>query len=881
MQRQLRRLVPAVIALFALTGTGVASADTVTCGSVSIDDGAGGVWTPNALGELNSSITTSPLSAKIDAYDNFGKLFVNGTGYDATGQNCTRLIASSSARGTTVTYPAVSIAGLNVHRTVTIIKYAAGATYNHIAVVNNVLVNPSGSPISVSVAVGEDGPTTNQDDLGSDSGTQVLASSSGDMTATTSDQWAVTGDAPAGSGLNDPLILHAWGGFFPGAVRPDVVGVSGTDPDNWRTRWTSVSVPAGKTVTLSTLEGNVVASDNTVSSTLSAMQQSISSSVSPNTFFAGEPLTVAEIAASKNVQPPTPSLNAGAPDHAAVGESFQLGLGFSTTNFPIPITQCGATTGSLTYDGTVVLSSSGSTTTATGVAGTHPWSATASNLCATATTSGSTIVDGNHTTCVRGFDAGEGNALLDGTGAGYDPGGDGSLVDGGSRTPITTGDAYDNLGVLTVGGTSYGVSSPVCTLEASGRLIRYPDDSIGGLQVSRSTWVPSGGAGARMALILRNAGGSAVTVPVQYGSSNGLGSDDGTVVTATGNGTTSVTPAARWMVTDDTDGTDDPALAHVWDGAGGSDAADFVRLTDPGTPSDKDDYEVGYDNVTVQPGQSAVLILWEAQRFRNPRAVGEDADAQTAATTLAGLSGDGLYGGMSAAEIASTRNWAHPDPTGTISGPASGVIGAPQAFSISGLGAGASACTASVAWTVDGAAAGGAGSISPTFATAGVHTVAATITNDCGGAAVKRSATFTASAPTPPPPGATAAKITKLTLVGTCLKAPKSTTLKVRASVSGATKVTVKVAKVIGTAKRCVKPTSAAGKALLKKKLAPSALSKSVTVRGGKISFSVKVKAVRRGTAKLKGKTLTLPKGAYVVTVTSGKTKVTGLVVVY
>jgi hypothetical protein len=146
---------------------------------------------------------------------------------------------------------------------------------------------------------------------------------------------------------------------------------------------------------------------------------------------------------------------------------------------------------------------------------------------------------------------------------------------------------------------------------------------------------------------------------------------------------------------------------------------------------------------------------------------------------------------------------------------------------------------------------------------------------------VKRSATFTASAPTPPPPGATAAKITKLTLVGTCLKAPKSTTLKVLASVSGATKVTVKVAKVIGTAKRCVKPMSAAGKALLKKKLAPSALSKSVTVKGGKISFSVKVKAVRRGTAKLKGKTLTLPKGAYVVTVTSGKAKVTGLVVVY
>jgi len=65
-----------------------------------------------------------------------------------------------------------------------------------------VFTNPSSSPITATITL-----TTN---VGSDDGTQVIGTSSGDTTFTTADHWIITDDSSAGGG--DPTNIHVLGG---------------------------------------------------------------------------------------------------------------------------------------------------------------------------------------------------------------------------------------------------------------------------------------------------------------------------------------------------------------------------------------------------------------------------------------------------------------------------------------------------------------------------------------------------------------------------------------------------------------------------------------------------------------------------------------------
>ncbi len=127
-------------------------------------------------------------------------------------------------------------------------------------------------------------------------------------------------------------------------------------------------------------------------------------------------------------------------------------------------------------------------------------------------------------------------------------------------------DAYDTCYSLRVGREEY-MPAGASTLSLGGRQVEMPVQAMGGLNVRRIVYVPAaGGDFARYLEVLENDGASPITISVEiYGN---LGSDSGTVVTATSSGDTIVSAADTWFASDDgADGSGDPSLAHVFSGA--------------------------------------------------------------------------------------------------------------------------------------------------------------------------------------------------------------------------------------------------------------------------------------------------------------------------
>ncbi|MDA1192664.1 MAG: Ig-like domain-containing protein, partial [Candidatus Poribacteria bacterium] len=97
-----------------------------------------------------------------------------------------------------------------------------------------ILSNPTGTPQTVQVQI-----YTN---LGSDSNTTVLDTSSGDTTFTTADNWLITDDSTTGSGGGDPVVVHV----IAGSGAPTSVSTATTgDPSEDDVDYTyEVAVPA-------------------------------------------------------------------------------------------------------------------------------------------------------------------------------------------------------------------------------------------------------------------------------------------------------------------------------------------------------------------------------------------------------------------------------------------------------------------------------------------------------------------------------------------------------------------------------------------------------------------------------------------------------------
>ena len=226
--------------------------------------------------------------------------------------------------------------------------------------------------------------------------------------------------------------------------------------------------------------------------------------------------------------------------------------------------------------------------------------------------------------------------LYDVNGQLYDIECDGDLDDG-------TSDSYDSMYYLSINGNYFPNQANGWSL-AGGREIALGPDTMSGLDVTRKIFVPTDDGWARFLEVLSNNTGAPITVDVRI--DGGLGSDSDTIIITTSSGDAVFAPGDRYLVTDDdyADGTNDPALAHVFDGPGGSIYADSVYASDG---DDAPWYQ--WSGVTIQPGRTVIIMHFAVQRWYR-------ADAIASANKLEALQGS-LWDEMSAIEINNTKNW--------------------------------------------------------------------------------------------------------------------------------------------------------------------------------------------------------------------------------
>ena len=163
-----------------------------------------------------------------DAYDDGNYLTVNGASYSA-------LWNGPEQSGRAMRYKTQTMSGLNVQRQV----YVA-STYPFARYLDS-FTNPSSSPITVTVRL--------SGNLGSDTGTIIYTSSSGNATVDANDYWFVTDDGTDGSG--DPALLHYF--YWNGGIKPNSITAT-AGSDSYSAEWT-LTVPPYSTRSLEYIEG--------------------------------------------------------------------------------------------------------------------------------------------------------------------------------------------------------------------------------------------------------------------------------------------------------------------------------------------------------------------------------------------------------------------------------------------------------------------------------------------------------------------------------------------------------------------------------------------------------------------------------------------------
>jgi amidase len=136
------------------------------------------------------------------------------------------------------------------------------------------------------------------------------------------------------------------------------------------------------------------------------------------------------------------------------------------------------------------------------------------------------------------------------------------------------------------------------------RQVVFPVQTIGGLQVSRKVYVPATDSFARWLNIFTNPTGAPITI--RFGTSNNLGSDTNTVITATSSGGASPTTADTWVATfQNYSGTTstDPRIGHVLQGPG----VVATPLSSISFVNGSDRPYWGYD-LTIPAGATRVIV---------------------------------------------------------------------------------------------------------------------------------------------------------------------------------------------------------------------------------------------------------------------------------
>lgn len=376
-----------------------------------------------------------------------------------------------------------------------------------------------------------------------------------------------------------------------------------------------------------------------------------------------------------------------------------------------------------------------------------------------------------------------GAALVDPLGYVYDTSdpavGYGTLDDGSTKLDAVgrvAADAYDRFGALFVGdgqsdATLYrdpAADANGCDTELDGRQLALKSVDRGPLQVQRRIFVSgSAGSGARLLDSVTNLSAAPVETDVYVGDLRAapggtLGSDYTTRVHASSDGDDTAEPSDRWTVT--TDGRSilsDPAIAHVWGGAGAEDDADVVRGGAPGVKSlagtwdlEAEQFGWGWTDVAIAAGETRSYLSWETLRATlsgDADSQGDAAVAAAAAQVQAPLSR--VYEGLTAPQIGSVANWAKPAVSGVIKAGSATQAGTDTTFTADAVDFGSSkvaACTTgTLEWDFgDGRRAVGR-VVTHRFTSAGTTEVALTVRGTCGGTAVARQAVTVAAAPKP------------------------------------------------------------------------------------------------------------------------------------
>ena len=232
LNKPLLALVPC-LSLFAVNPVNAASVNIAGGGSSnwSINDTgittnglpAGGSCTSTTAGS-GATINDANIPAGGDAFDMGGMVWIDST----------QLVGALSQAGNRVTFSSSNISGINAQLIYDVLT--TSATLRVLTTLNN----PTASPITISLDY-----ATN---FGSDSGTQVRGSSSGDTTFTSADSWVVTSDASDSDPVNNTVIFGAGSApVTPNSVTQTVFSCAGTQGVGANY---SVTVPAGETVSM-------------------------------------------------------------------------------------------------------------------------------------------------------------------------------------------------------------------------------------------------------------------------------------------------------------------------------------------------------------------------------------------------------------------------------------------------------------------------------------------------------------------------------------------------------------------------------------------------------------------------------------------------------
>jgi phage baseplate assembly protein gpV len=262
-------LLAAAVGALALAPAGSALAatcdlrDPAPVGSArSLFDGEGYEWdtrgdvspaeTPSnsAYGVLADGGSAGPLGtppgvrAADDTFDWWGQLFVGGVAPENAYFSTTNGDCAFEADGRELAYPVLDVSGLKVQRKIYVPPSGAGAR------LLDIVANPTSAPITTSVVVG-DLTTRDIGDLGSDSFTNVRATSSGDASLTADDDWGVSTDAATSGG--DAAFGYVWNGG--GSQRAALAQIGGPALDDPATTlgqeqlgwgWASVTIAPGE-----------------------------------------------------------------------------------------------------------------------------------------------------------------------------------------------------------------------------------------------------------------------------------------------------------------------------------------------------------------------------------------------------------------------------------------------------------------------------------------------------------------------------------------------------------------------------------------------------------------------------------------------------------